>query len=74
MEKKKKRITKQSYVEFLNSISPPAGHDDWIIGGKVSFYLMHRQQYGKAIREYDPIRFEIGFNEFMKSSNGIINT
>lgn len=58
--------TKKRYEEWLNSISPPHNHEDWIIGGKIRTYYMNRKLYGKALRLYDPIGFEVGFREFLR--------
>lgn len=62
----KKAKTKKQYENWLNSISPPQGHQDWIIGGKIRMLYMWKNQYGTAIRKFDQIQFKIGYNEFIK--------
>ena len=54
--------TKKIYEEFLNEISPSIEDSAWIIGGKDRKRLY--PEYGKAIRKYDPIAFEVGFKEW----------
>jgi len=61
--------TKKAYEEYLNSWSPAQGSDDWIIGGKIRMALMWLNKYGTALRKYDPIAFQVGFNEWEKSKN-----
>jgi len=58
------KITKKMYEEYLNGISPAQGDEQWIIGGTIRMLHMWKNQFGKAIRKYDPIRFEVGFREF----------
>lgn len=62
----KKAKTKKQYENWLNSISPPQGHQDWIIGGKIRMFYMWKNQYGTAIRKFDQIQFNAGYNEFLK--------
>ena len=61
-----KTKTKKQYEEFLNSISPPQGSEEWIIGGTIRMLYMWKRQYGTAIRKYDPIAFQVGYNDFLK--------
>jgi hypothetical protein len=56
--------TKKNYEECLNQNSPSQGSDEWIIGGKIRMNLMWSNKYGTAIRKYDPIAFEVGYNEW----------
>lgn len=55
------KYTRKAYTEWLNDIAPEPESDSWIIGGK-----RRRGNYGEAIRKYDPIRFEVGFNEWKR--------
>jgi hypothetical protein len=59
-----KTKTKKEYTEYLNSLSPEQGSEEWIIGGKIRMYHMWRNLYGEAIRKYDSIGFEVGYNEW----------
>lgn len=56
--------TKKEYEEYLNHNSPAQGSDEWIIGGVIRMSFMWQNKYGTAIRKFDPIAFEVGFNEF----------
>ena len=58
--------SKKAYVEYLNEIAPEQGSDEWIIGGKIRMYHMWRNQYGQALRQYDPMAFQVGYNEWIK--------
>jgi len=57
--------TKKQYENFLNSVSPPQGSEEWIIGGVIRMAYMWKKQYGTALRKYDPIAFEVGYREFL---------
>ena len=55
--------TKQAYENYLNELSPDYCSEDWIIGGKdrkKNYY----NRYGTALRKFDPIAFEVGYNEW----------
>jgi hypothetical protein len=49
----------KAYEKYLNAMAPDHESDEWIIGGK-----RRTGNYGAAIRKYDPIAFEIGYNEW----------
>jgi hypothetical protein len=51
-------LTRNAYEEYLNEIAPALDSDEWIIGGK-----RRTGNYGAAIRKYDPIAFEVGYQE-----------
>ena len=55
--------TKKQFEEYLNELAPNWDSDLWIIGGKNRNRLY--PEYGKAIRKYDPIAFEVGYREFI---------
>ena len=59
-----KQKTKKQYKEFLNECSPAQGGEEWIIGGTIRMAYMWQNKYGTAIRKYDPIAFQVGYNEF----------
>jgi hypothetical protein len=67
MSNLKIKKSKKQYENFLNSISPVQGSEEWIIGGTIRYYHMWKNQYGTAIRKFDPITFEVGFNDFLKN-------
>lgn len=55
--------TKKEYVEFLNGlVDADPGDDRWIIGGKNRY--TGRRNYGTMLKRYDPVGFEVGFNEW----------
>lgn len=51
--------TKKEYENYLNSIGTSLSEEEFIIGGK-----FRRGKYGTMLRKYDPIAFEVGFNEW----------
>lgn len=51
--------TRKEYEQYLNDCMPSIG-EHMIIGGK-----MRKGEYGTMIRRYDPIAFEVGFNEWI---------
>ena len=51
--------TKKEYEIYLNSIGASLSQEEFIIGGK-----FRRGKYGTMLRKYDPIAFEVGFNEW----------
>ena len=60
------KITQKAYIEHLNNNAPPYGDDQWIIGGKLRFYLMASRQYGEALKKHDPIGFRVGFQDYKR--------
>lgn len=60
------KLTKKAYEEYLNELSPPQGDEDWIIGGTIRMYYMWKNQYGSALRKYDPIGFQVRYNDWVK--------
>lgn len=56
--------TKKAYEQYLNDLSPAQGSEEWIIAGKIRMAEMNLQQYGSAIRKFDPIAFNVGYNEW----------
>ena len=55
------KTTKRNYTEYLNELGYALSEDSFIIGGK-----LRRMEYGDALRKYDPIAFQIGYNEWKK--------
>lgn len=64
---KSKTITRIKYENYLNDRSPQHGDQKWIIGGRFRMNLMIKKKYGTALRTYDPIAFEVGFNEWIRN-------
>lgn len=65
---KQKRITRIQYEAYLDNLSPVYGDEKWIIGGVLRMELMVKKKYGLAIHKYDPIGFEVGFNEWIQNN------
>lgn len=63
----KNQVTKKEYENYLNNCSPPQGSEEWIIGGTIRMAYMWQKKYGTAIRKYDPIAFQVGYNDFLKN-------
>lgn len=51
--------TKKAYEEYLNDFGESLGAEDFVICGK-----RRSGKYGKLVREYDPIGFEVGYREW----------
>lgn len=66
------KLTKKAYEEYLNENSPSQDSGEWIIGGTLRMYHRALVQWGTAKREYDPIGFEVGFNEWKREKQGKI--
>jgi len=58
------KITRKQYEEFLNEIGKLLPEEEFIIGGK---QRRPWRPYGKLIRKYDPIGFEVGFNDWARN-------
>ena len=63
------KLTKKSYEEYLNDLSPEQGSEEWIIGGTIRMSHMWQSKYGAAIRKYDPIGFQVGFREWVSNNS-----
>jgi len=63
--KEKKGAEDDDYVEYLNQVMSylDYGDDEYIIGGK-DRSNEYFGRYGEALREYDPIAFELGKREY----------
>lgn len=58
-------MTKKEYELYLNDTITEAGHH-WTIGGKYRRYYMIISKYGTALRKYDSIAFEVGYNDYKR--------
>lgn len=56
--------TKNNYVNYLNGLSPDYESDRWIMRGRRRKYYALRKEYGVALRKYNPIAFNVGYNEW----------
>lgn len=55
--------TKKAYQEYLNSMDELIPEEDRIIGGTFRWGM-----YGDELRKYDPIAFEVGYNEWKQNN------
>jgi hypothetical protein len=55
--------TKKAFEQYLNDLQLEADHGRYIIGGKLRNEAFSRE-YGTALRKYDPIAFQVAFNEW----------
>jgi hypothetical protein len=63
-----KRKSRKQYEEYLNELSPSYSTDElWIIGDKDRRQYYYPNKWGKAIRKHDPIGFNVGYNEWLRS-------
>ena len=53
--------TRKAYEEYLNEIGLSLSSDEFIIGGK---QRAQWGEYGRLLRKYDPIAFEVGYQEW----------
>jgi len=60
------KLTKKEYEEYLNDLSPEQGDERWIIGGTIRMAHMWQNKWGTSIRKYDPIAFQVGYEEWVR--------
>lgn len=60
------KVTRKTYEKYLNQNSPEQGSEQWIIGGTIRMHHMWTNQYGTALRKYDPVAFNVGYNEWKR--------
>lgn len=53
--------TKKAYEDYLNEVGERLGAEAFILAGK-----MRSGKYGMLVRKYDPIGFEVGYNEWKR--------
>ena len=63
-----KKGTKKQYEEYLNEIGEVLSEEEFIIGGK-----MRNGKYGTMLKKYDPIAFNVGYNEWKQNQFSIID-
>ena len=59
----KVKKTRKAYEEYLNNNSSN-DIEQYVIGGKLRSQYYYKNKFGTAIRKYDPIGFEVGYNEW----------
>lgn len=59
-----KRLTRKKYQDFLNNIGLCLPARFFIIGGKY-----RKDKYVDMLRKYDPIAFEVGYNDKARHEN-----
>lgn len=61
--------TKKAYKEHLNEVMQfSIGSDNWILGGKYRKHYAYAGKYGSAMRKYDPVQFEVGYNDWVRET------
>lgn len=58
--------TKLAYEKYLDELSPSFESEQWIIGGIHRHGHATMKRYGRALRKYDPIGFEVGYQEWKR--------
>lgn len=58
---KKSKKTKKDYEKYLNEIGCTLPYGNFVIAGKQRYGY-----YGYLLRKYDPIAFEVGYNEWRR--------
>lgn len=56
--------SKKDYISMLNDLGNSLSREEWIIGGKDRY--TGRDNYRVMLKRYDPIAFEVGYNEWKK--------
>lgn len=54
----------KNHISMLNDLGNSLSREEWIIGGKDRY--TGRDNYGVMLKRYDPIAFEVGYNEWKK--------
>lgn len=62
----KPAVTIRQFELYLNAHGPEQGSDRWIIGGRIRMTEMCLDQYGTALRKYDPGIFRRAYNHYLK--------
>ncbi|MFA5068172.1 MAG: hypothetical protein WC466_09115 [Candidatus Izemoplasmatales bacterium] len=67
-----KKSLQDKYIEYLNELQPGYESEEWIIGGENRAEKWFGS-YGSALKRFDPIAFQVGFNEWKRSNFNSIN-
>ena len=67
MEKNQYSIAE--YIKYLNEMGDSLSEDEFIIGGK---QRANNHNYGLLIHTYDPIAFNVGFNDWRREKQGYL--
>lgn len=60
-------LAKKHFEIHLNdTVTIDYESDQWIIGGKRRHMLAQRNLFGTATRRYDPIGFEVAYQEWLR--------
>lgn len=54
--------SRKEFERYLNNLSPDSDSEEWIIGGKNRY--CYRDNYGTMLKRYDPIAFQIAYEEW----------
>ena len=64
--------SKENYEKYLNSLRPSLSSHKWFIGG-IERIRCYPGKYGTAIRKYDPVAFDEGYEQY-KIDNPYVST
>ena len=67
MGTKKRSKTIKEYVLYLNEIGTCLPYEAFIIGGKLR-NRSYPNNYGNALKRYDPLCFNISYNEWKREN------
>lgn len=62
----KKIYTRGKFEKFLNANKPEKDDPRWVMGGK-NRYRKTTTNYGRVLRENDPIQYEVFFNDWRRA-------
>lgn len=59
--------TKQAYEEYLNEVGEDMSLEDLQARYNLGNHVIRNHDLGTFLRKYDPIQFEVGYNEWLAS-------
>lgn len=62
--RKAKANCRYEYEQYLNETTSPT--DSFWMGGKFRSHYYNANKYGTALRKYDPIAFEVGYQDWKR--------
>ena len=64
---KRFEYTKKDYIKYLNEVGESLSDDEFIIGG---IMRKRRDNYGYLLYKYDPVAFNVGYNDWKREKQG----
>ena len=56
--------SKNEYEEYLNELEI-SEEQEYILGGQLRKELYHKRLWGEACRKFNPVGFEVGYQEWL---------